>query len=110
MQEKVEKIIQNNIGIFSRDFRSGENSRKLLLESGCFKDIVEIRHVHYQRVHSNNYVNAWRAANHLRTEAQNKGEGVFDKIISEIEALLKGKEYIDVPYLTNSWTARKNKG
>jgi|SRR3989338_2025562 len=107
IQENVESIIKKNIPNLSREFRSGENSRELLLSGGYFIDIIEIRHEHKFIMPIENYLNAWKAANHVRTVAEETGEGIFENILEEIRELLKGKKTIEVPYLTKSWTARK---
>ncbi|VVC03219.1 Ubiquinone/menaquinone biosynthesis C-methyltransferase UbiE [Candidatus Burarchaeum australiense] len=107
VQMAVEEIIQRNVPGFSREFRSGEDSRRLMLAGGFFEDVIELRHQHEALVSRENYVSAWKAANHLKTEAEKRGPKVFDKIISEIEGLLKDKKELSVPYLTKAWTARK---
>ncbi|MBR9706375.1 class I SAM-dependent methyltransferase [Candidatus Pacearchaeota archaeon] len=107
IQEQVEQIIQTNIPNLSRGFRSGENSKELLMSSGYFTDVLEMRHVHKSTQSKDHYISAWKAANHVRTSAEEIGPKVFDNIINSITDLLKDKETIDVPYLTKAWIAQK---
>jgi len=107
IQEKIESIIQRNVSGFSRDFRNGENSREILLSSGYFDNVVEIRREHKRDMPVKDYLNAWRAANHLRTTAEKVREGIFEDILKEMEKCLGEREIIEVPYLTKAWTARK---
>lgn len=108
-QEAIERIIQKNVPDFSRSFRNGENSSNLILGSNLFKEVFEIRAIDYKIVPRDNYLMAWRAANHLKTEADKKGPNTFDTIIHEMEELLSDTETVKVPYLTKSWTAKKIK-
>ncbi|MFA6035347.1 MAG: class I SAM-dependent methyltransferase [Candidatus Micrarchaeia archaeon] len=107
LQLEVEDIIRKHVPDFSRNFRNGENSRRLMLEGGLFRDVIEMRHQYTLQINKKTYVNAWRAANHLKTEAEKRGAGVFDSLIHEIEELLKDQETVQVPYLTKAWTAKK---
>ena len=107
LQERVEKVVQLNLGTFSRVFRSGENAKSLLTNSGLFKDVLEIRHTHYVGMSAEEYINGWRSANHFKAEAER--QGIFEKIIDRIRDTLGGSAEITVPYETRSWTARVKK-
>jgi len=104
VQEKVEQLIKQIVPEFSRGSRAGDDFTKILTSTGHFKDVMEIRTIHYVRRTVEEYIDTWRAVNHLQAVA---GAERFEKILNEMRSLLKDYKYIDVPYLTKSWTATR---
>jgi len=105
LQETVESIIKREVPDFSRGEREQEDYGLLLEQSGYFKNIYELREQHAVTMPVLMYLNTWRAVHHLQTVA---GQERFEKVMYEITNVLKEKETITVPYLTKSWTAKKN--
>jgi len=102
IQEKIEQLIKQIVPEFNRGSRSGDDFTKILTSTGHFKDVIEIRTIHYVRRTVEEYIDTWRAVNHLQAVA---GSERFEKLLSEMRNILKDEKYIDVPYLTKSWTA-----
>lgn len=104
IQEKVEGLIHEIVPEFTRGSRASEDFGKVLAGSGLFTDVIEIRMVKKVRREVDEYIEAWKAVNHLQAVA---GPERFQKFLQAVKELLKGQSHVDVPYLTKAWTARR---
>jgi len=103
-QEAVEALIKKMIPEFDRGSRARDDHANTIVSTGHFKDVIEIRQVVYVRRTVAEYVETWRAVNHLQAVA---GPERFEKLLAAMTDMLKSNKFIDVPYLTKSWTARR---
>ena len=104
IQEDVEAIIHKIVPEFDRGSRAKDHWGEVLTSTGHFKDVIEMRMVNYVKIPVEEYITTWEAVNHLQAVA---GPERFRQIIDEMKEYLKDKEFIDVPYLTKSWTAKR---
>lgn len=104
LQEEVEALIKRIVPEFERGSRAKDDFDKIIVSTGHFKDVVEIRKVEYVRKPVADYITTWKAVNHLQAVA---GPERFARFLSELEEMLSDREYVDVPYLTKCWTAAR---
>lgn len=104
IQEEVEQLIKKIIPEFTRGSRAKDDFAQIMVSTGHFKDIIEIRKVDYVKRSVEDYITTWKAVNHLQAVA---GPKRFQQFLDELREMLKNKEYIEVPYLTKSWTAQR---
>lgn len=104
LQEKVETLRKEIIPEFTRGSRARDDFGAMMESTGHFKDVIEIRMINKVRRTPDEYIEAWKAVNHLQAVA---GPERFAKFLDGIRHLLRGKESIDVPYLTKSWTGKR---
>lgn len=102
IQERVEKIIRKHIPQYSLGKRR-ENQTDIINKSGLFDSVQYIEGSFNHRTRTTDYVDAWRS--HATVQRQSKE--LFDTIISEIQAAIPKSEFIEVPFTTRIWCAKK---
>ena len=104
LQEEIENLILSIVPEFKRGSRANDNFEEIMKSTGHFDNVLELRKTEYKNILVKDYIETWRAVNQLQAVA---GEERFEKVMSEIENYLDGKEYIDVPYLNKCWIGRR---
>ena len=69
-----------------------------------FEDIVYIENSQINRLTPAQYIGAWRSVNDVQYQL---GPSKFSKFLSYIEEQTKDIPYLEVPYKTRAWSARK---
>lgn len=104
---EIEKMIEFYIPDLKRvSSGSGKNMSGVeedLLSTGKFSNITFVEAPHQEIMSRERYIGAWRSVNDIQVQA---GEEKFEKIIKEIQNLLKDQETIIVPYKTRAWTVQ----
>lgn len=67
-----------------------------------FKDLIFMECMHDEQMSKERYMNIWRSVNDIRVQA---GEDCFQRILRNIEDILRDYSEISVPYKSRAWTA-----
>jgi hypothetical protein len=105
MQKKIEEIITALAPGYT--YAAGqEDYAAVIAESGLFTDIEEICAPFLHREHADKVIGLWRSHCSLYRYA---GAG-FGEVIAAIDQYIHslGQEYLQIPYTTKAWLARKN--
>lgn len=73
---------------------------EILLKGGYFKNLIFMEAPHSVEMSRERYIGAWKSVNDIQAQA---GEEKFQKIIAYIEAKVRDKTSIVVPYKTRAW-------
>ncbi len=74
-----------------------------LLSTDKFTNLIFMEAPHEEVMSKERYMGAWRSVNDIQVQA---GPQKFEKIINDIENLLKNIDSITVPYKTRAWTVQ----
>ena len=107
-ESEVQELLTKKFKVASR-VSSGlsgitKELREILKTSGIFNSVIYVDAVDVvQRTHEE-YIGAWRSVNDI--QAQLGGEK-FEEFISDVEKIIKKREFVEVHYLTRAWIASK---
>lgn len=105
IQKKAEDIIVKFIPNYDRGVRR-EDQRKIIEESGLFKDIFYMEMDFSIEQTVDNYINAWRSVRNKYWDLETEdGRKLFNAIVKEIKSKLPKK--FRLKYTMRSWTAQK---
>lgn len=102
IEDMIYKEIPNMKRVSSGSTMTTEIMEKKL-SGGAFGDIIFMEAFYEEMMTKERYLNIWRSVNDIRVQA---GEEGFQRIMNNIEHLLKNYEEISVPYKARAWTAR----
>ena len=102
IEDMIYKEIPNMKRVSSGSTMTTEIMEKKL-SGGAFGDIIFMEAFYEELMTKERYLNIWRSVNDIRVQA---GEEGFQRIMNNIEHLLKNYEEIAVPYKARAWTAR----
>jgi ubiquinone/menaquinone biosynthesis C-methylase UbiE len=74
-----------------------------LLSTGQFTNLIFMEAPHEEVMSKERYIGAWRSVNDIQVQA---GPEKFERILHDIENLLKNTDSITVPYKTRAWTVQ----
>lgn len=83
-----------------------EEMKEKLLSGGYFKNILFMEAPHIEVMSKERYMNSWKSVNDIQVQA---GEEGFQRILENIEAIIKELDEIEVPYLSRAWTVQSCK-
>ena len=104
---EIESIIKSYIPDLKR-VSSGSASNmsgmeEALVSTGEFENLIFTEAPHIEVMSVERYIGAWRSVNDIQAQA---GPEKFEKIIKDIENLLKNQDTVVVPYKTRAWTVQ----
>lgn len=102
MQQQVETTILRHLPCYDKGTRALDQTQ-IIASSRLFEPAEAITGRVIHRVKTVDWVNAWRSHATLVRQA---GQGL-EAIVKDIEATLGGANFVDIPYTTNSWLARR---
>lgn len=109
IQTEIEDMIYREVSnikrISSGSTMTTEQMREKL-SGGAFGDIIFMEASYEELMTKERYLNIWHSVNDIRVQA---GEDGFQKIMENIEKMLKNYQEIIVPYKARAWTARVRK-
>lgn len=102
---EIEDMITKEIPGMKRVSSGNTVTTELMLEKtgSVFEPPIFIECMHEEIMSTERYINIWRSVNDIRVQA---GEEKFQKILSNIEGILKDHKEISVPYRSRAWTAQ----
>lgn len=104
LQSEIENILKMRIQDYGYDTRR-EDQSEVIEESGLFGEVVYVEGTVRHRILAEDFIEGWKSHGTVYRQSKDK----FDAINKEIRELIesKGKEYMEVPYTTRIWMARK---
>lgn len=105
---EIEAMICEEVPTMKRVSSGGTVTTEQMVErlGGAFEDIIFMECRHEEVMSKERYINIWRSVNDIQVQA---GEEGFNRILNNIEKILKNQDEIVVPYKSRAWTARKCK-
>lgn len=86
--------------VSSGNSRYTRDLHQTLLKGGFFKNLVFMEARHSVKMSKERYIGAWKSVNDIQAQA---GEEKFQEIIAYIEARIRDKTSIIIPYKTRAW-------
>lgn len=104
---QIEDIIKFYVPELKRVSSGSEKNiwsvEEALVATGQFDKLIFMEAPHKELMTRERYIGAWRSVNDIQVQA---GEECFEKIIGEIEELIKNQDTIEVSYKTRAWTVQ----
>ncbi len=104
---QIEDIIKFYVPELKRVSSGSEKNiwgvEEALVATGQFDKLIFMEAPHKELMTRERYIGAWRSVNDIQVQA---GEERFEKIIGEIEELIKNQDTIEVSYKTRAWTVQ----
>lgn len=107
-ESEVQELLTTKYNLASR-VSSGlsgitQELREILKSSGIFNSVIYVDAVDViQRTHEE-YIGAWRSVNDIQAQL---GREKFEEFISDVEKIIKKREFVEVHYLTRAWIGAK---
>lgn len=105
---EIEDMIYKELPDMKRVSSGSIVTMEAMLEKlgGYFKDLIFMECIYDERMSKERYLNIWRSVNDIQVQA---GKDRFQKILKNIEDILKDDSEISVPYKSRAWTAQVRK-
>ncbi len=106
---EIEDMICTEVPNMKRVSSGGTVTTEQMLEKiggGAFENIIFMECMHEEVMSKERYMNIWRSVNDIQVQA---GADGFQRILSNIDNILKNQDEITVPYKSRAWTVRKTK-
>lgn len=105
LQSGIENILKAHIENYGYGTRR-EDQSEVIRESGLFGEVIYVESTVQHQILAEDFIEGWKSHGTVYRQAKDK----FDLINKEIREFIesKGKEYIEVPYTTRIWMAKKN--
>lgn len=105
---EIESMICAEVPNMKRVSSGGTVTTEQMLEKlrGIFDNIIYMECMHEEIMSKDRYMNIWRSVNDIQVQAGPEG---FERILHNIETILKDQDEIVVPYKSRAWTVRKCK-
>lgn len=102
---KIEDMIYNEVPNMKRVSSGSGITTDMMLQKTqeYFKDLIFMEYRHDELMSKGRYMNIWRSVNDIRVQA---GEDGFQRILENIEGILRDCDEISVPYKSKAWTAQ----
>lgn len=102
---KIEDMIYKEVPNMKRVSSGSVMTTEMMMQKveRHFNDIIFMEGMHDELMSKERYMNIWRSVNDIRVQA---GEDGFQRILRNIEDILKDYSEIDVPYKSRAWTAQ----
>ncbi len=104
LQKEIEDILKSQIADYSYGTRR-EDQTEVINRSNLFREVIYVEGTVLHDILTEDFIEGWKSHGTVYRQAKEK----FDVINKEIREFIesKGKEYIEVPYTTRIWMARK---
>lgn len=104
LQSGIEDILKAHIKDYGYGTRR-EDQSEVIRESGLFEEVIYIEGAVRHQILAEDFIEGWKSHGTVYRQAKEK----FDLINKEIREFVESqeKEYIEVPYTTRVWMARK---
>ena len=105
---EIEEMIHKEIPGMKRVSSGGTVTTETIREKlgSAFHDIIFMECMHEEVMSKERYINIWRSVNDIQVQA---GEEGFQRILNNIDSILKEYSEISVPYKSRAWTAQVRK-
>lgn len=104
---QIEDIIKFYIPDLKRVSSGSEKNmsgvEEALVSTGQFDKVLFMEAPHKEIMTKERYIGVWRSVNDIQVQA---GKERFEKIIKDIEALIRDQDVIEVEYKTRAWTVQ----
>ena len=102
---KIEDMIYKEVPNMKRVSSGSVMTTEIMVQKvgDHFKDLIFMECMHDEVMSKERYMNIWRSVNDIRVQA---GEEGFQRILDNIEGVLKDYDEIAVPYKSRAWTAQ----
>lgn len=102
---EIEEMIHKEIPGMKRVSSGGTVTTETIREKlgSAFHDIIFMECMHEEVMSKERYINIWRSVNDIQVQA---GEEGFQRILNNIDSILKEYSEISVPYKSRAWTAQ----
>lgn len=102
---KIEDMIYKEVPNMKRVSSGSVMTTEIMVQKvgNHFKDLMFMECMHDEVMSKERYMNIWRSVNDIRVQA---GEEGFQRILQNIEDILKDDSEISVPYKSRAWTAQ----
>ncbi len=102
---KIEDMIYKEVPNMKRVSSGSVMTTEIMVQKvgDHFKDLMFMECMHDELMSKERYMNIWRSVNDIRVQA---GEDGFQKILRNIEEILKEHREISVPYKSRAWTVQ----
>lgn len=102
---KIEDMIYKEVPNMKRVSSGSVMTTEIMVQKAGdhFKDFIFMECMHDELMTKERYMNIWRSVNDIRVQA---GEDGFQRILRNIEDILKDYSEISVPYKSRAWTAQ----
>lgn len=104
LQKKIEEVLKANIENYSYGTRR-EDQTEVINASGLFGEVHYLEGRVLHKVAAEDFIEGWKSHGTVYRQSPEKFEAINAKIRKVVEA--EGKEYIEVPYVTRIWMAKK---
>ena len=104
LQSEIENILKTRIKDYGYGTRR-EDQSEVIEKSGLFGEVLYVEGTVRHQILAEDFIEGWKSHGTVCRQSKDK----FDVINKEIRELVesKGKEYIEVPYTTRIWMAKK---
>lgn len=104
LQSGIEDILKTHIENYGYGARR-EDQSEIIRESDLFGEVIYVEGTVQHQILAEDFIEGWKSHGTVYRQAKDK----FDLINKEIREFIesKGKKYIEVPYTTRIWMAKK---
>lgn len=104
LQSGIEDILKAHIENYGYGARR-EDQSEIIRESGLFGEVIYVEGTIQPQILAEDFIEGWKSHGTVYRQAKDKFDLINKEIWEFIES--KGKEYIEVPYTTRIWMAKK---
>lgn len=105
LHTEIEDMIYDEVPNMKRVSSGGTVTTEIMLDKlgDIFEDLIFMECMHEEIMTKERYINIWRSVNDIQVQA---GVDGFNRILNNIDNILKDYTEIAVPYKSRAWTAR----
>ncbi|MDE7417585.1 MAG: class I SAM-dependent methyltransferase [Lachnospiraceae bacterium] len=105
IHKKIEDMIYKEVPNMNRVSSGNVITTEMMVQKvgDHFKDLIFMECMHDELMSKERYMNIWKSVNDIRVQA---GEDGFQRILDNIEDILKDYSEISVPYKSRAWTVQ----
>ena len=104
LQKRIEEVLKANIENYDYGTRR-EDQTEVINASGLFGKVHYLEGTVLHKVASEDFIEGWKSHGTVYRQSPEKFGAINAQIRKVVEA--EGKEYIEVPYVTRIWMAKK---
>lgn len=108
LESEVQELLTTKFKVGSRvsSGRSGitKELREILINSELFSSVIYVDAVDVVKRTHEEYIGAWCSVNDIQAQL---GKEKFGEFISDVDKIIKKREFVEVHYLTRAWIASK---
>lgn len=105
LHTEIEDMIYKEVPNMKRVSSGGTVTTEIMLDKlgDVFENLIFMECMHEEIMTKERYINIWRSVNDIQVQA---GVDGFNRILQNIENILKDYDEISVPYKSRAWTAQ----